>query len=130
MVKRFGRPAHPVRHHHGTPSVAQRPPHLPYRQVEATRVKYRPHVLLIKSKPFLRRLQQPYDIPVGHHHSLRLPCRPRRVHHVGRIASDSHSVCSPLTLHTNGALFNVQAHNLHVSALNHLPQPRNRYHHF
>src|SRR5712671_5195733 len=83
--KLLRRPTHPVRHHHQSPPVPQRPPHLPYREIKRVRVEQRPHISPAEPKPLLRHLEQTHHVRVRHHHSLRLSRRSRRVHHVRRI---------------------------------------------
>ena len=66
------RPRDRPRHHHQTPAIQQRSPHLPHRKIKRIGMKQRPHILGAEAEPALRRRKQTCHVPLRHHHSLRL----------------------------------------------------------
>src|SRR5689334_10560749 len=65
--------------------MKERAPQLPDGKIESIGVKERPHVMLVKLKPILRRLEKTNDIRMTHQHAFRLACGPGGVDPVCRI---------------------------------------------
>ncbi len=84
-IKRFGRSAYLVRHHHQSPAEKQRAPDFPNREIKRERVEQRPSIVMVKREPRLGGGKQSRRVGVRDLHTFGFSRRTRSVDDVGQL---------------------------------------------
>src|SRR2546423_12822906 len=71
-----------MRNNYQLPAVDQCSPEFPDRKIKGAGMEERPDIMVMKVEPGLRSLEEPHDIGMRDHHSLRLSCGTGSVDHV------------------------------------------------